>query len=310
MNEKTIKRIRILSAALSVLCFAAAGAGAQETLSYNTTLRRNLGAAAIGMGGACTTITDDIDTLFYNPAGLSGLKRTEFAVSYLAGSPDEYVGSFACCIPVSTGAFSWTFAAGAVSRSLPGKQQDHINTIASGRRVSKTIDIGLGVKTIQSSLEETASAAAGAALDLGVIYNFPRAEKKKSQSKIGLSIQDLGAAANYTDRQETPVNKIRFGWSNEATVSNYTGNTYNTVTAIDLVKFSDNNYIETNVGFGFKFTEYFTLRMGISVYAGTSAGNFGLGFNIPWKGRNIQVDYVSITSRLETTYMLGVRIKI
>src|SRR4051812_36568617 len=40
------------------------------------------GARALALGGAYTAVNDDVNVLFSNPAGLSGLTGPEFALNY------------------------------------------------------------------------------------------------------------------------------------------------------------------------------------------------------------------------------------
>lgn len=64
-----------VSLALALFGAAAARAsGGGEPLEF---LRLDASARAIGMGGAYTALTDDANALFYNPAGLAHLRRSE-----------------------------------------------------------------------------------------------------------------------------------------------------------------------------------------------------------------------------------------
>jgi hypothetical protein len=271
------------------------------------TLTQDIGAVAGGMGNAYTTIADDTDIIFYNPAGLAGLNRTELSVMHQTGRADDEFGAFAFCYPSNMG----TFAFSSILYNDAGIQQDYIGILSCGRNISKGLDAGLNIKTINSNLLEDESAAQGMCLDFGMIYSIPSLEKSKSKSKIGLSVQNLGGELQYKDKNDTLINSVRLGWSNESTVSHWTGNTYNTVTSLDIVKLSDSEYLEIDMGFGFKFTKIFTLRMGFSFFSGTSTGGFGLGFNIPYsKNNSLQIDYVSIDSRLYNTHRVSIRTRL
>lgn len=46
-------------------------------------LKVGVGARATGIGGACTSISDDAGSIFWNPAGLSTVQRPEVATNYL-----------------------------------------------------------------------------------------------------------------------------------------------------------------------------------------------------------------------------------
>lgn len=278
--------------------------GQGTTPSGTATLTQNIGAAAGGMGDAYTAISDDTDVIFYNPAGLSGLNRTELSITHQAGiTDDEFIASV-FGYPLSIG----TVAFGTIIYNSSSTRQDNIGILSYSRNISKKFDIGLSVKMIDSSSAEEKSNARGICFDFGAIYNLSSSEKRKGKSRIGLSVQNLGSGLQYEDKNEPLINLIRLGWSNETTVSHWTGNTYDNITSLDIVKLSDSDYLEVNMGFGFKFTKVFTLRMGFSFFSGSSTGGLGLGFNIPYsKNNSLQIDYVSISGRLYRTHRVSLR---
>jgi hypothetical protein len=67
-----MKRAFVVAAALSM--FLGTSLFAQSLVNGGT-------SRAFGLGGAMTAVNDDINALFYNPAGLGGIKKPFFAVS-------------------------------------------------------------------------------------------------------------------------------------------------------------------------------------------------------------------------------------
>ena len=55
---------------------------------YGSDLGMGIGAKAIGMGGAFVSIADDPSAVFWNPAGLTELKGTQFYLS--AETPEDF----------------------------------------------------------------------------------------------------------------------------------------------------------------------------------------------------------------------------
>jgi len=295
---------------LIILLLSAAAASSQGSAPGVLTLRYNLGAAAGGMGNAYTTVTDDTDALFYNPAGLIDIDDLEFMAMYqtVNGGSEYYGFAFGC--PYERGG---NFGLGTVIYRKPGEQEDQAGILSYSADVSEKLTAGAGIKSVISRLMPGTTTAMMVCFDAGCIYTTSKS--KKSVSKAGVSLQNFGTELRYSDGRRAPfINTLRLGWSNESTVSHWTGNTYDTLTSIDVARHSDSSYVEFNFGFGFKFTKVFTMRMGFSFYGATSTGNMGAGFRIPCgKNNNIELDLVSVSTRdLDaqaeyTTYRVSIR---
>ena len=81
-----MKRIlRPMLLALSLLAFSAAGADAgmkKLGIAGFTFLKVSQGARAVGMGDAFTAVANDVDAIFWNPAGLTHIQRPSYTFSY------------------------------------------------------------------------------------------------------------------------------------------------------------------------------------------------------------------------------------
>ena len=64
-------------------------------------LRVGVGARAMGMGGALTSVSDDAGSIFWNPAGLSLVQRPEVATNYLNYFTGVDAGGAAFAQPIS-----------------------------------------------------------------------------------------------------------------------------------------------------------------------------------------------------------------
>jgi len=73
-----VKRILTLALALS-LSFSAASAATRETGAF---LKVGVGARAMGLGDAFTAVSDDGTAFYWNPAGLSLVRKRELSAMY------------------------------------------------------------------------------------------------------------------------------------------------------------------------------------------------------------------------------------
>ncbi|MDR1474358.1 MAG: hypothetical protein LBS38_01540 [Endomicrobium sp.] len=70
---------------LAVNSFAAFGGGAAF-------LKKGVGARALGMGGAYTSLVDDVSAIYWNPAGFAQIKKYNMSVMGASGASDEWTG--------------------------------------------------------------------------------------------------------------------------------------------------------------------------------------------------------------------------
>ena len=74
-----------------VLSFPGSSSG---QLSGYEILKTEISARASGMGGAFVGITGDVNALFYNPAGLTGIQKKTTSFTYLDHVMDFKAGNF------------------------------------------------------------------------------------------------------------------------------------------------------------------------------------------------------------------------
>lgn len=184
-------------AALLALAPAAASAkggfGASEAgTSGGTFLKLGADARAAGMGGAVRAATDDATAIYWNPAGLAGLRYRHATFTHSAAYQSTFHDFIAYAQPVespfrgssgrerdlrpdSLGTLGIAVLyqnAGALSEvdntGLPTGDkltpQDMAVLIAWGGTVSRGLDLGVGLKYVTSKIQSTAQTGA---LDLG-----------------------------------------------------------------------------------------------------------------------------------------------
>ena len=184
----------------------AAPARAVETAAF---LNLGVGARYLAMGGAGTAISDDANSLYWNPAGLAAAQR-EFSVSDMELQQSTRLDFAALALPTAK---LGTFAVGGAylsqgtidGRDLNGKPtggfsaSDANVTIAHAYRTN-LVDVGGGVKFVQSHIG--AAQATTFALDLGM-------RKQWEHVVLAATLRNLGPGMKYVS--ETDDLPMRLG---------------------------------------------------------------------------------------------------
>ncbi|MFH1368367.1 MAG: PorV/PorQ family protein [Elusimicrobiota bacterium] len=182
-------------------------------------LKINAGARPAAMGEAFGGIADDVNALFYNPAGTSYLEKTEFTAQY--GSwfqgisynmlgfayPVEGVGSFGIAV-INLGVNDIEKRS-ADTENPEGKfgANDSAYILHYSRAVMEKLSAGVNIKAISQRIDEnSASAFAG---DMGVLWATP-----VERLTAGLVVQNVGTEIKFiTEGDPLPMNiKAGFGY--------------------------------------------------------------------------------------------------
>ena len=82
MNARALRRLRLMAGCLAIL-FPALGAYAQNAnpTPFNLGRAQDIAARPMALGGSYTAVASDASALYYNPAGLSAVKKHELSLS-------------------------------------------------------------------------------------------------------------------------------------------------------------------------------------------------------------------------------------
>lgn len=160
-------------------------------------LKINIGARAVGMGGAFTGLADDISSFYYNPAGLAQLDRNAFILgyhNYVADMQSGFAGvmkkagdnrSFGFYISaLSYGDFIRTDETGVIDGTFGGN--DILFAGSYAFRYNLNFMFGATAKFIYEDIDQFS--ASGIAFDLGGKWLSDR-----QRYSAGIMIQNLGA---------------------------------------------------------------------------------------------------------------------
>ncbi|MEK9150280.1 MAG: PorV/PorQ family protein [Candidatus Desantisbacteria bacterium] len=169
-------------------------------------------ARAMGMGEALVAVGDDINVLYFNPAGLAGIDK-EFSSYYQDGVLDRFYTCFAYSQPVNIGglglSLGWLDGGEATIYEFDGTERE-LNALKDiylqaglGRILKENLKVGGGIKIISSKLAEEYNAS-GIGIDLGLLV-------EKNGKNVGISLQNLGLGLKYEDKKSSLPTTLRIG---------------------------------------------------------------------------------------------------
>ncbi|HDL01005.1 MAG TPA: PorV/PorQ family protein [candidate division Zixibacteria bacterium] len=203
----------LLFAVLTLFCLSTSLLAEDGDAGYaGSFLQVPIGARPTAMGGAFISISNDASGSFYNPAGMSIIKKSIFATSYRAMQLDRKLGYTAILFPTqgnSVLGFSWLYAgSGSVdARNDDGdllgntlEQNNHQISILFSKRFEKYLSLGFKGSYLYSKFAEMSVFSVG--IDLGATLYISRLfsrEKRDLMSiqdiQVGLVVRNL--AANF-----------------------------------------------------------------------------------------------------------------
>lgn len=178
-----------------------------------TFLKIGQGARPIAMGGAFSAVADDVNALWWNPAGLVNLSRKEFTATHSQWFADITHQSLGY-------AQNWghnkALGAGLIylgttdqERSEWGEElgnfdiKDLAFSLAFARQMTDRISLGVGLKYISQQLYEEEAFAY--AYDLGGLYQH------SDKLTWGLSVQNMGEEIEFVEEGDPLPLSIKLG---------------------------------------------------------------------------------------------------
>jgi long-subunit fatty acid transport protein len=264
---------------------------AQKTYDF---LRIDMSARAAALGGSFVSSNDDIDVIYYNPAGLKMLKGSPASFSFvkylldinLAGVAYSQevgdLGRFGAAIQyINYGTFT---EADEFGNNLGEFKVGELAMILGyANSLAENFYYGASVKFIHSSIADRSSSAI--ALDLGLHYAIP-----EKGFDFGFSILNAGTQLSqyYTTKEDLPVDFV-IGFSKK--MEHLPLKIF-----VDLHKINEkqDNFSDRfkafSIGTEFYVSSPLTLRIGynnerrselkIGSFAGLAGFNLGMGVNV------------------------------
>ena len=281
MKSKVFVGVLILVMAPSILFgatkpFEKVGTYAAQFLKIGTSAR------AAGMGSAFTAVANDATAMYWNPAGLVEINRTQVTLNNVVwpADIDVYFAGAVFTTPYLPGTF------GISARALTMDPQEE-RTIYMPQGTNRFFDAGdmsfglsyamyftdkfsAGVSTHFIHMGLADKSVETMAFDFGLLYRIGI-----QGMKLGMMIQSLGGEIDFDDRSSKLPTLFRVGLSMDA----YRQGAHALLASGEFSHPSDNKE-RMNVGMEYAFNQFFFLRSGYNIDYDTQGLAWGVGFRV------------------------------
>jgi hypothetical protein len=179
-----------------------------------TFLKIGVGARAVAMGKAFVGISDDIYSLYWNPAGISQLSNKEIAFSYnmlLAEISQGFLGLVYPYDKKHTIGVSATFLdygkiQGYDKNNIPTEEfttNDMLFSSSLGYKITEQFFTGITIKILQEKLENESIMNFGS--DIGIIYKIGKI------ISFGATIRNIGTKIDFINKKMILPTTYDFG---------------------------------------------------------------------------------------------------
>ncbi|MFC2048885.1 PorV/PorQ family protein [Elusimicrobiota bacterium] len=299
-NKKLYYLLAVLTACLYTPVYAKTGSGA-NFLKFGT------GARPIGMAGAFTAISDDINALYWNPAGISMINSSELNLMHNEAGENirhEYA-AFAKQEPRLRGAVGTSISYFSV-RDIQGYDSNGVKTslldsssLAVGLSYSflpyQDTSLGATLKFIDEKLHNKSATAY--AFDLGILWKTP-----VQGLQFGAVLKNAGTGLKFISEKSPLPMTFNMGLSQSFDILGYS-----TIISAETVFPSD---YKSHFLFGLESTAYriLSIRAGYNTSDDLDSG-IRLGGGI--SGKNLSIDYAwTPRGTFEESHRISLTIKI
>ncbi|MDZ7260868.1 MAG: PorV/PorQ family protein [candidate division KSB1 bacterium] len=183
-------------------------------------LRTQVGARPSAMGGAFVAVSGDLNSIYYNPAGIADIKSPTGSFTYLKHLLDFHSGFMGGILPqwwgnlglgihyMNFGSFTKTTSTEPEGTGETFGAYSFSISLAYGSKFFKHLSYGWSLKYIRSSIDTYTSDAM--AIDLGAIFHVPWMK----DLNIGAGITNLGKTRTpFINTKEDLPRNLKAGFS-------------------------------------------------------------------------------------------------
>ncbi|MEW6515778.1 MAG: PorV/PorQ family protein [candidate division FCPU426 bacterium] len=305
-------------------------------------LKIGTSARAEGMGGAFTAVVDDVDSTYWNPAGLMRLKRSSIGLTHLEWFEDiryeyisyadkyDYIGAvgvglgflYLGDIPKTLESPSGDYDA-ANSGGTFGASDLLLNLAWAGNLGLQENKLGIGVKIINESIDENQSFSFGVDLGDQLLLSKTRwyrnlAEKSAAAyfipSMLGVSFKNIGTPVKFFNQNDPLPLTASFGLAYqflEEDLNVALDFDYQTVESLLIIRAGGEYWIHTGIRGAPDQMLDVAVRGGYRTgYDASSAPGFSLGAGLRYASLGLDYVYMpfgdlGVTHRISLKFSWG-----
>ncbi|MDD5688434.1 MAG: PorV/PorQ family protein [Elusimicrobia bacterium] len=310
--RKMLSAVMLAVLVVPIICTSNVQAGVGS--SAMQFLKVGVGAKQEGMGGAQVAVAEDVNSVYWNPAGLGSVSATEFSfmhLSYFEGISYEYLaighpinesstiglqimylnyGNIDKTLEDAAGAYDTVGSVGTFGAKDIG------GAISYGKQVDETINVGGSLKMASQKIDSDNTTGFG--IDLGVEY-----VPVKGGIQLGLAVQNIGSKVG----SDSLPGNIKAGLGKK--LSAFEGENNLTIAA-DVNYGLDSATTKENIGMELVIAEMIGIRAGYKLGYDEETYTLGGGFKINGESSTFNIDYAFVpTKDLGDTHRISLGIR-
>ena len=315
-----MKRTQLIIASLLAASLMSVPALAQKVGTTSMQFLKVMPCArGTAMGDAYSAIATGAEAVFWNPAGVGLVQRSEFSSTYIGWIFDTQLGSFSYAMPagdwgafgfqlqyVDYGTFEEAIATGGPTPGFTGRKFHpfaYLVGISYAKSMTDRFSTGISVKIAHESLYDKSTVSVASAqggtedvntFSTGVLFDFGlRYYTGFRTVTIAASIQNFGPSLHYAKESNPAPLLFRLGIAADLVGMNslFMADENNKVKAeFDL--FQPNDYTQQmHAGLEYEYAGTFALRVGYKFNYDVEGLTFGGGVRKELGGTLISLDY-------------------
>jgi hypothetical protein len=219
VRNKAMRKYLSLGLAALFLMQNSLWASGPGTTAANV-LKVGVGARAIAMGEAHTSLADDISSLYWNPAGLAYLNQSQASFMYNQSFQDMTYNHAGLGISLESGGLGGSVSYlgfGKIDGFDPaGNPTGNVNAYSGvgtfgGGMLFDSLALGFNLKAIHSTLAD--EKANGAAVDLGTSFVYPQPIMDYGTLRFAATLRNLGPGMKFLHQKDPLPMEWRVGTS-------------------------------------------------------------------------------------------------
>lgn len=294
-------------------CCASVSAASGDAGQLGSTMRLGQGARALGMGQAFTALSDDESALYYNPGGLTQMRRPGVGFAWrVMPDLDRRQGYATAAFPLREQAslgVSWVHSGvgDIVERNSQGAAGETFSfaenffTLTFAKQFGRVVSLGGSIHYVNQALFNIS--AGGIGLSAGVHARFDREARRQYSSflqrlTLGAAVQHIGMSLRFnSDEYYEPRGQQGRDTTESFPLVVRGGASYRLLSERQLLVSVDGSWVEDQharlyAGAEWKLQSILFLRAGLA----DLEPSLGFGLHPTWGGRVIHLDYAFVAN--------------
>ena len=272
-------------------CSLISGAGPGTTAA--NFLKFGIGARPAAMGGAFTAVADDVNSIYWNPAGLASYTYSQVSLMHDEMGEEMRLESMGFSIPSKklkgsiAGSYTMLNIGGITGYNVNGaktgtlQSSDKALSIAYAKNITPYLAAGVSLKSVYEKLDSYDASAYGT--DAGLLLRFDALENPVFKKfRAGITIKNMGTQMKFINDSAALPSSVTGG------IAYCSRSGGHSLTAALDANFPSDNKSFYNAGVEYTVNGIIGLRCGYRSNDGLANGiSAGLGINV----MNLGLDY-------------------